>query len=163
MGTAVEPPASDFERHTIGDLLSVSVPSNWVEMEGPDTVRFAPRGVFSEERGRQSFTHGIEIGSLSVRTSNLVEASDALVEALRANNPGLKVIAPAEQARFAGRAGLRVHLTQPSMAGGAEIVTIHTALVEERMFYSVAVVPEKDYDAYRSTFERVNESIRISK
>lgn len=40
----IAPPSADFTTYLEGELIRVSVPSNWRELPGPNAVTFAPDG-----------------------------------------------------------------------------------------------------------------------
>lgn len=42
----VAPPSSDFTTYVEGELVRVSIPSNWRELPGSNAVTFAPEGAY---------------------------------------------------------------------------------------------------------------------
>jgi hypothetical protein len=59
----VAPPSSDFTTYIEGELVRVSVPSNWRELPAFDAVTFAPEGAYGNAAGLRSvFTHGLGMG-----------------------------------------------------------------------------------------------------
>ena len=61
-GRTVEPPSGRYETYDGGNLFRVAVPSNWRELQGNNSVTFAPEGGYGETRGQSVFTHGLQMG-----------------------------------------------------------------------------------------------------
>src|SRR5439155_931710 len=78
----VEVPSSSFRTYDEGNLFRVSVPSNWREVPGNNTVTFAPDGAYGSSNGQSVFTHGVEIGVSRNETHNLQQATDELIQSL---------------------------------------------------------------------------------
>jgi hypothetical protein len=52
----VAPPSSDFTTYLEGELVQVSVPSNWRELPAYDGVTFAPEGAYGNAGTKSVFT-----------------------------------------------------------------------------------------------------------
>ena len=51
----------------------------------------------------------------------------------------------------------------PSPLGGNEVIGVYTTfLVDGNLFYYLTVVPEKDAATFRTAFQRIGESIRLT-
>jgi len=57
---AVAPPSSEFKTYIEGELVRVSIPSNWRELPGSNAVTFAPEGAYRNAGVKSVFTHGLE-------------------------------------------------------------------------------------------------------
>jgi hypothetical protein len=167
VGTSgVEPPDSRYRTYTEGNLVRVSVPANWQELPGGNnTVWFAPEGAFGTANGGQTvFTHGVQVGVGEVRSSDLRQATNDLVQSLAQGNPNLQQASRPQRAEFADRNGMLVHLRNVSEATGEpEIISLRTALLDSRtLVYSIAVAPESEFRNYEPVFRRVERSVEIN-
>jgi hypothetical protein len=58
----VPPPSPDFTTYLEGELVQVSVPSNWRQLPGFNAVTFAPDGAYGNAGIKSVFTHGVAMG-----------------------------------------------------------------------------------------------------
>ena len=58
----VAPPSSDFTTYIEGELVRVSIPSNWRALPGSNAVTFAPEGAYGNAGVKSVFTHGLRMG-----------------------------------------------------------------------------------------------------
>ena len=85
----------------------------------------------------------------------------SLVRQMMESNPGTQRISR-QRARIDGRRGLATQLSGPSaLAGERESDWLFTVRLEDRLFYVVFIVPESDYRSYRTTFDRMLDSVRL--
>jgi hypothetical protein len=154
----VPPPSTQFREFDEGDFR-ISVPANWDELAGSNTVTFAPQGAY----GQGVFTHGVEIGTTRYETHDIEQATSELIDSLRQSNPNLRQTSRASRATVSGRRGLQTTLSNVSDASGdRERIHVVTVPVDERnLFYVIAVAPESEASEYSPTFQRVLSSIRL--
>jgi peptidase M48-like protein len=159
----VEAPASSFQTYTEGNMFRVSVPANWRELPGNNTVTFAPDGAYGGDGNRQSvFTHGVELGTARNESHDLQTATNELLASLGEGNPGLSRPARFDRVKVGGRQGLRAVMTNTSSAGQPENIVAFTSLLRDgSLFYAVAVAPQGDFPAYSRIFDRVISSIQL--
>jgi beta-barrel assembly-enhancing protease len=159
----VAPPDSSFRTYTEGNVFRISVPANWREVPGNDTVTFAPDGAVGDDANGQSmFTHGVEVGVARNESHDLQTATSELIDSLAGGNPGLSRPSGFDRVRFAGRQGLRAVLSNTSATGQPEnIVVFTTQLRDGSLFYTVAVAPRPDFPTYSRVFDRVITSIQV--
>jgi Zn-dependent protease with chaperone function len=166
VGGDVEAPSSEYRTYSAGQLFRVSVPGNWRELPaGDNAVWFAPEGAYGTATSGQSvFTHGMEFGVGQVNTSDLREATEALVQSLAQGNPRLQQAGSAQRTRFGDRNGLALQLRNVSDATGeAEVITLQTALLQDHvLLYSIAVAPADDFKQYAPVFQRVQRSVEVT-
>ena len=161
-GGRVEAPASGFQTYTEGNMFRISVPSNWRELPGNNTVTFAPEGAYGNANGQSVFTHGVEVGAARNESHNLQTATNELIASLAEGNPGLSRPARFDRVNVGGRQGLRAVMTNTSSAGEPEnIVAFTSQLRDGSLFYAVAVAPRGDFAAYSRIFDRVIGSIQL--
>ena len=159
----VEPPSPEFRTYNVGEVFEVSVPENWRQEGGGNSVRFAPEGGAGSIGGQEVFTHGVEFGVAGNDSPDLQEATSALLEAFSRTNPELRQQGRAQRVNFGGRQGMRVLLRNVSEATGQqEAVVVNTTLLDDgNLFYSIGVAPAGQFNAYQRTIQQVNGSVRL--
>ncbi len=166
VGGDVEPPAAQYRTYTEGDLFRVSVPGNWHELPaGNNAVWFAPEGAYGTAASGQSvFTHGVQFGVGQVNTSDLRQATEALVRSLAQGNPRLQQAGNAQRTRFGDRNGLALQLRNVSDATGeVETILVRTAMLQDNvLLYSIAVAPADEFNRYAPVFQRVQQSVQLA-
>ena len=55
-------PSTRYTAYDEGNMFRVSVPSNWKELPGNNSVTFAPEGAYGAVNEQSVFTHGAEVG-----------------------------------------------------------------------------------------------------
>ena len=158
----VEAPSSSFRTYDEGNLFRVSVPSNWREVPGNNSVTFAPDGAYGSSNGQSVFTHGVEIGVSRNETHDLRQATDELIQSLGQGNPTLSRASGYDRIPIDGRPGLRAMLSNTSEATGRReaIELVTTQLGDGTLLYAIGVAPADQFSSYRNVFDRVLSSIR---
>jgi len=160
---AVASPSSEFTTYLEGELVRVSVPSNWRELPGWNAVTFAPEGAYGNAGVKSVFTHGLAMGlaqndkrDLRMTTDDFI-ASDVLVP-----------WSPRRTFEYAAvtigdRPGLHAVLMHVSEATGRlERIEIFTTLLRnDTLLYLLAVTPRDCVPEYADVFRRVMRSIEI--
>jgi hypothetical protein len=78
-------------------------------------------------------------------------------------NPDLRVDGQQQSLQISQRAALGTPLVNPSPLGGRERIDVYTTfLADGTLFYYLTVAPEKDSQAFRQTFDRIADSIRLT-
>jgi hypothetical protein len=160
----VEAPSSDYTAYAEGNLFRVSVPSNWRELRGNNTVTFAPDGAYGTANGQGFLTHGMEIGLVGTETLNVRTATDEFIAALAGSNPRLSRPSRYDTVSIAGGQGLHTILSNVSDATGQqERIEVFTTLVGDGgLFYALGVAPRDGFSTYQATFRRVVGSIQLN-
>src|SRR5438093_4300497 len=161
----VEVPSSSFRTYDEGNLFRVSVPSNWREVPGNNSVTYAPDGAYGSSNGQSVFTHGVEIGVSRNETHNLQQATDELIQSLGQGNPALSRASGYDRITIDGRQGLRTVLSNTSEATGQReaIQLATTQLGDGTLLYTIGVAPPDQCSSYRNVFDRVLSSLRASR
>jgi beta-barrel assembly-enhancing protease len=161
----VSMPSGRYTEYEEGNVFRVSVPSNWRELPSNTAVTFAPEGAYGSHDGQGVFTHGVEIGVSRSRTRDLETATEELIESLSRTNPRLTQRSNFRQRSVAGRSGLQTTLSNVSDVTRQEetIQLVTTTLRDGSLMYIVAVAPEREYPDYQPHFQRVVQSIRLSR
>ena len=162
-GQPVPAPSQQFKQINGGKVFEASVPSNWTPLPGNSAIRVVPQNGFGQLNGQSVFTHGIEFGVSKATTRDLQEATKAWLNAVAQNNPELRLAGEPQGMRIAQRSAIGVPLVNPSPLGGKEVIGLYTTfLAEGTLFYYLTIVPENDAAAYRETFQKIFESIRLT-
>jgi hypothetical protein len=74
----VAPPSSDFTTYVEGEIIQVSIPSNWRELPASNAVTFAPDGAYGNAGVKSVFTHGVGLGLIRNDKDNLQVTTDEL-------------------------------------------------------------------------------------
>jgi hypothetical protein len=165
ISTDVERPSGRYTSYTEGNLFRVSVPSNWRELPGNNTVTFAPQGAYGTANQQGVFTHGVEIGAARNETHDLQTATDELIQSLGRSNPRLSRPTGYERATIGNRNGLRTMLSNVSeVTGRNERIELFTTLLSDgTLFYLIGVAPENEFDTYEPVFRRVAGSVQFAR
>ena len=163
--SSVARPDTRFTSYTEGNLFRVSVPSNWRELPGNNSVTFAPEGGYGTMRGNSIFTHGIEIGVGRNESHDLRTATDELLQALRQSNPRLGDANGYDRTTIGGRNALHTTVSNVSdVTGGPEAIDVYTTeLADGSLFYALGVAPRDQGGTYGRVFNSVVNSIQFSR
>ena len=160
----VERPSSRYKAYTEGNLFRISVPSNWRELPGNNSVTFAPEGGYGAVNQQSVFTHGVEAGLTRNETHDLQTATNELMQSLAQANPRMTGRSGSDRGSIGGRAGLRSLLTnQNEVTGRTERIALYTTLLDDgTLFYLIGVAPDNEFNAYDQVFNRVASSIQFA-
>jgi hypothetical protein len=161
----VEPPSGQWRSYQPGNFLRLSVPANWQQIGGGNTVRYAPEGgYFQTESGRSTFTHGIEIGVIDGDGASLQQSTERLLQGFAQSNPQLRRQGGYARANVGGRQGLTTTLTNVSeVTGEREAVNISTVQLRDgSVLFMVGVAPQSEARTYLNTFSRVRQSLQLA-
>jgi Zn-dependent protease with chaperone function len=123
----VEYPSTSYRTYTQGNLFRVSVPSNWRELAGGNTVWYAPEGAYGSVQNQAVFTHGVNIGVARTSSRYLNQATDEFIRSLVQSNSRLRQQSGYQRGTLAGRNALAITLSNINEATGRqEIITVYT-------------------------------------
>ena len=159
----VAPPSSRYQSYTEGNVFRVSVPNNWREVPGNNSVTFAPEGGYGTLNQQSMFTHGVEAGVARNETHELQQATDELIQSLGQSNPRMGRPSGYDRTTLGGRSGLRTLLTNVSDATGKnERIELFTTLLQDgTLFYLIGVAPDSEFNAYQPVFRKVAGSVQF--
>jgi hypothetical protein len=160
----VEPPSRRLETFEGGNLFRVAVPENWRELQGNNSVTFAPEGGYGEYRGQSVFTHGIQVGMEQINARNLRQATQQLIQSLAQSNPSIQQAGNFQNITMGGRAGLATVLNNVSdVTRQQERIALYTTQLQDgSLFFVVGVAPTREFNAYRSIFNRSVQSLQLN-
>ena len=158
-------PASGFKAYNEGNVFRVSVPSNWRELPGSNSVTFAPEGGYGTANQQSVFTHGVQAGVARNETHDLKTATDELIQSLAQSNPRLKQASEYSRTSVGAQAGLSAVLNNVSDATGRnERINVVTAFMQDgTLFYIIGVAPDNEFSAYEPIFRKVASSVQFTK
>ena len=161
----VERPSSRYASYNEGNLFRISVPSNWRELPGNNSVTFAPEGGYGAVNQTSVFTHGVEVGVTRNESHDLQTATDELVQALAQSNQRMNRDSRSDRGTIGGRTGLRTMLSnQNEVTGRTERIALYTTILNDgTLFYMIGVAPDNEYGAYDAVFNRVAGSLQFAR
>ncbi|MBW8713256.1 MAG: M48 family metalloprotease [Acidobacteria bacterium] len=164
ISTNVERPSSRFTSYNEGNLFRISVPSNWRELPGNNSVTFAPEGGYGAVNQQSVFTHGIEAGLTRNESHDLQTATQELVQELAQSNQRMRSQGGYDRGTIGGRSGLRTTLSnQNDVTGKTERIALYTTLLDDgTLFYVIGVAPDNEYGAYDDVFDKVVRSLQFA-
>ena len=166
VGTPGEPlphPSSEYKPVRGGRVFEASVPADWTTLTSNSSIRAAPRNGYGDVKGQTVFTCGVEFGVTRAATRDLESATDAFVDAIARNNPGIHESGAQKATVISQRSTLMTPLVNESSLGGQEHVVVYTTLLRDGgLFYYLTVVPESDAATFEDAFRRVAESIHLT-
>jgi Zn-dependent protease with chaperone function len=161
----VEAPSGRYQTFDGGNLFRLEVPSNWQELQGNDSVTFAPQGGYGEYQGQSVFTHGLQVGMEGgTNTGNLRNSTNQLIQGLAQSNPSLRQTGGFSNVTIAGRPGLATVLSNVSeVTRQQERIALYTTqLTDGSLFFVVGVAPANEFAAYRQIFNRSVQSLELN-
>jgi len=162
-GQPVPAPSSQFRDIKGGNIFQASVPSNWTALPAQSSVKIVPENGYGQLNGQTAFTHGIEFGVLKASSRDLQEATNAWLSAVGQSNPELKLAGQQQSIKISQRSAIATPLANPSPLGGRELIGVYTTfLADGTLFYFLTIVPETEIEAFRPTFQRIGQSIRLT-
>jgi hypothetical protein len=163
-GERVAYPSSRYRTFNGGNLFQVSVPENWQEMGGGNSITYAPAGAYGTVQGQPIFTHGAMVGVTNSQGGSLRNATDQFINGLMQSNNYLRRNSGYQRATIGGNAGLVMQLSGRSpVTGQNEVVNVYTTpLRDGNLFYVIGVAPQQEYGTYQNTFQNIVRSLRLN-
>lgn len=157
-----EAPSSRLRTYN-GGYFSLSVPENFRQGGGDQSVVFVPEGGYSDVQGQSNFTHGVMVGIERTNARDLRTASDQYVSQLLQGNSYLRQQGRYQQGTLDGRTSLAVNLVGRSpVTGTNEFVTVYTTQLQSgELFYFVTIAPQNDYRSFSGAFDQMRRSLQI--
>jgi hypothetical protein len=158
-------PSSSYKNYNEGNVFRISVPSNWRELPGNNSVTFAPDGAYGTANQQSVWTHGVEAGLSRNETHDLQTATDELIQTLAQSNQRLSRSGGYGRATVGNREGIRTVLSNVSDATGRNerIELFTTTLQDGTLFYLIGVAPDTEFNTYEPVFSRIASSVQFAK
>jgi hypothetical protein len=163
--TRVPQPDSRTTTYDEGNLFRITVPTNWRELPGNNSVTFAPEGAYGTINQQSVFTHGVQVGVTRNESHDLQTATDELIQSLAQSNPRLGRGGGYGRATIGNTTGLRTTLSNVSDAtGGNEQIAVYTAEMRDgTLFYMIGVAPAEEFSRYDGVFRKVASSVEFAR
>jgi beta-barrel assembly-enhancing protease len=164
----VDQPSGEWRTYQPGDFLRISVPANWQQVGGGNTVTFAPDGGYVRaQNGQSAFTHGIEIGVTrgnGNNGSNLQQQTEQLLQGFAQANPQLRRQGGYSRTSVGGRRGLTTTLSNVSeVTGETEAVNVSTVQLRDgSVLFLIGVAPTDEAGTYLTTFNRIRQNVQLT-
>jgi Zn-dependent protease with chaperone function len=164
----VELPSGEWRTYQPGDFLRISVPANWEQIGGGNTVTFAPDGGYVRaQNGQSAFTHGIEVGVTrgnGSNGSNLQQQTEQLLQSFAQSNPQLRRQGGYARTSVGGRRGLTTTLSNVSeVTGETEAVNVSTVQLRDgSVLFLIGVAPADEARTYLTTFNRIRQNVQLA-
>jgi Zn-dependent protease with chaperone function len=161
----VQRPSSSFRTYNEGNVFRISVPSNWQELSGNDSVTFAPEGAYGNTGNQNVFTHGLQVGVARIQTNDLQRATDGLLDSLAQSNPNLRRKGGYSRTTIDGQDGIRATLSnQSDVTGREERIALFTTLMQDgNLFYAIGVAPSDEFSTYNNAFQQSIRSLQLAR
>ena len=159
-------PSGESLAASLGDSLVLSVPANWTRVAAGNSVAFGPDGAFlTTPGGSLTMTHGIQVGVARSVTGDLQRDLQTLIETLSRAGVNVRWRPSYQTTTLARRQALTTALVNVSAAtGGFEQVLVCAAhLSNGQLIYLISVSPMDESATYRRAFDRIRESIRLTR
>lgn len=159
----VDPPSSRMRTYRGGQVFQISIPQNWRELAGQNSVTFAPEGGYGQAGEQSVFTHGVLAGLTKSQSRNLNTATENFISQLAESNPDLRQQGRAQYTSIDRRDAITVPFSNRSEATGKnESIDVYTTLLSDgTLFYVITVAPADEYRQYRNLFLDIVDSIRL--
>ena len=162
-GQPVPPPSAEYRTFGAGGIFEVSVPANWTPVPSSNAVKVVPENAYGDLKGQVVLTHGVEFGIARASSRDLQEATNTWLKAIGQGNPSLKLAGEQQYGKLSQRTTVATPLSNPSPLGGSESINVYTTfLADGNLFYFLTIVPEGEADAYRPTFVKIAQSIKLT-
>ena len=161
----VDEPSGDWRTYQPGDFLRISVPSNWEQVSGGNTVTFAPEGGYVRaQNGQSAFTHGIEVGVTRADGNSLQQQTERLLQGFAQSNPQLRRQGGYSRTSIGGRQGLTTTLSNVSeVTGENEAVNLSTVQLRDgSVLFLIGVAPSDEARVYLNTFSRIRQNVQLA-
>jgi len=147
-------------RQVNSQLFRLSVPDNWRDYAGQNSVTLAPEGAVDQN----GVTHGVILGIDQSQSRDLRQATDQYLNEVLQGNPYLRAQSGYSRTSVSGRAGLATTLSGRSpVTGQTEVVTVVTTLLRDgSIFYMNYVTPQYDQRNYQNAFNQILRSIQLN-
>jgi hypothetical protein len=167
-GTPVPPPAPSSRLIKFaGNGYSIAYPDNWQVQENEDAVALIPPGgVIDIAQSGAAQAYGASLSRFEPQRSRqgnwgLIDATEELLDAMRQSNPNLRVIKQSGM-KLAGRAALSTLLENDSpLPGQKERDLLFTMQQRNAVFSLIFFAPESSFDAYKPTFDAMEQSLEL--
>ena len=159
----VELPSSQY-RQVEADIVRLAVPANWQQDASEGHLTFAPAGAVYQAGGANGFTHGVQVGVVRTQSPDLATATQELLQLFARSNPDVRSDGTRRDT-LAGQQALTTRMRNVSEATRtAETISLSTTQLQDgSLLYVLGVAPQAEFRAYDPVFQRVRQSLQITR
>jgi hypothetical protein len=160
------PPSSRLIKFD-GYGISIAYPDNWNVQRNEDAVVLVPPGgIIEVPESGPAQAYGMSVSRFQPQSSRqgnwgLVDATEELLNLLRASNPNLRVVEQRAM-NLKGRSALSTLLeTDSPLPGQKERDLLVTTRQSDFMVSLIFIAPQSLFDSYRATFDAMLQSLEL--
>ena len=162
-------------------VLRIDHPDNWQAYGQGDAATIAPRGgMVNDNSGNQALAYGVVVniyepqadrygrqlqgpGFEQGSSMSAEQATDQLIDELRQSNPNMRVLRRQGSIDVSGQRGLSTYLSNdsPIQGKGRETNWLVTLPRSGGLLFIVFTAPEREFQGYESTFQKMLYSVRL--
>jgi Zn-dependent protease with chaperone function len=163
-GGRVDYPSTRYRAYNEFGFLGVSVPDNWRELRGNNSVWFSPEGGYGSYQGQDVFTHGVNFGVFRSQSRDLRQSTQELINSFTQGNSNMRTSGGLQRSSLGNRTGYSVQLTNINEATGQResVALVTTQLRNGDVFYMVAVAPQNEARSFADAFNSIHRSVRLN-
>lgn len=163
-GGRVDYPSTRYRTYNAFNVASVSIPDNWREIPGDNSVWYSPEGAYGQYQGQAVFTHGANFGVFRPQTRDLRQATQELINSLAQGNNNMRQSGGLQRTTIGGRGGLTTALINVNEATGQgeNVTLVTTQLRTGDIFYMIAVAPQSEARSFSTAFNNILRSVRLN-
>ncbi len=163
-GGRVDYPSTRYRSYSEFGFLNVSIPDNWRELRGNNSVWFSPEGGYGQYQGQDVFTHGVNFGVFRSQSRDLRQATQELTGTFTQANRNMRQSGAVSRSNIAGRSGYSTQLTNINEATGERenVTLITTQMRNGDVFYMIAVAPQSEARSFTNAFNTILRSTRLT-
>jgi Zn-dependent protease with chaperone function len=160
----VDYPSSRYRSYNEFGFLGVSIPDNWRELRGNNSVWFSPEGGYGSYQGQDVFTHGVNFGVFRPQSRDLRQSTQEIINSFTQGNSNMRTSGGLQRASLGNRTGYSVQLTNINEATGQRenVALVTTQLRNGDVFYMVAVAPQSEARSFTNAFNSIHRSVRLN-
>jgi Zn-dependent protease with chaperone function len=160
----VDYPSSRYRSYSEFGFLDVSVPDNWRELRGNNSVWFSPEGGYGSYQGQDVFTHGVNFGVFRSQSRDLRQSTQEIINSFTQGNSNMRTSGGLQRSSLGNRSGYSVQLTNINEATGQResVALVTTQLRNGDVFYMVAVAPQSEARSFTNAFNSIHRSVRLN-
>jgi len=141
-------------------LFRLSIPDNWRDYAGQNSVTLAPEGGISQN----GVTHGVILGVDQAQSRDLRQATVQYINEVLQSNPYLRAQGGYTRTTVSGQEGLATTLSgRGPITEQTEIVVVVTTMLRDgSIFYMNYVTPQDEQRNYQTAFNQILRSIQLN-
>ena len=159
-------PSTRF-RGFFSEYIRLRYPENWKVFGHDREFTLTPEGGILRNNNDSAVIYGASIGIFTIPDDgrsglSLEEATARLMESFQRSNPSMRLIRNRGRIRVDGKSALSGDYENRSPLGVRELDWVITVMRPEGLVAFIFVAPDRDFDSYRRTFEKILDSVNFN-